>query len=95
MGASPTSIQRVTVGIALLVLLSKGIGFVREIIIAYRFGTGIEYDVYLVAVSVPIALFSLFGYAFGNLFIPQYGYAVASGDKKSSSPVPLLFSLHA
>jgi putative peptidoglycan lipid II flippase len=83
MGASPTSIQRVTVGIAVIVLLSKGIGFVREIIIADRFGTGIEYDVYLVAISVPIALFSLFGYAFGNLFIPQYGYAVASGDKKT------------
>jgi putative peptidoglycan lipid II flippase len=77
------TIKRATVGIALLVLLSKGIGFFREVIIAYRFGTGIEYDIYLVAVSVPVALFSLFGYSFSNLFIPGYSYAVSGDDVKS------------
>jgi putative peptidoglycan lipid II flippase len=81
-GQSQT-LKQVTVGIALLVLLSKGVGFFREVIIAYRFGTGIEYDTYLIAVSVPIALFSLFGYAFSNLFIPGYSYAVSADDKKT------------
>jgi len=78
------TIKRATIGIALLVLLSKGVGFLREVIIAYRFGTGIDYDVYLIAISVPIALYSLFGYAFTNLFIPNYGYAVSGTDKKSA-----------
>jgi len=76
------TITQATIGIALLVLVSKAVGFVREIIIAYQFGTGIEYDTYLIAVSVPIALYSLAGYAFSNLFIPRYGYAVSSDDPK-------------
>lgn len=83
MSARSQTIKRATVGIALLVLLSKGIGFLREVIIAYRFGTGVEYDVYLIAVSIPIALYSLFGYAFSNLFIPNYSYAISGKDKES------------
>jgi putative peptidoglycan lipid II flippase len=81
MSAPSQTIRQATVGIALLVLTSKGIGFLREVIIAYRFGTGIEYDVYLISVSVPIALFSLIGYAFSNLFIPRYSYAVSEPDR--------------
>jgi len=83
MNARSQSIKQATIGIALLVLISKGIGFLREIIIAYRFGTTIEYDVYLVAVSIPIALYSLFSYAFSNLFIPNYSQAVSGVDKES------------
>ena len=84
MNLSSQTIKRATIGIALMVLLSKGVGFLREMIIAYRFGTGIDYDVYLIAVSIPMALYSLFGYAFSNLFIPTYGYAVSGADKKSA-----------
>jgi putative peptidoglycan lipid II flippase len=83
MNDQSNSIKQATIGIAVLVLVSKGIGFLREIIIAYRFGTGREYDVYLIAVSVPIALYSLFGYAFSNLFIPRYSYAVADGRDRT------------
>lgn len=76
------TIKQATIGIALLVLASKAIGFIREMIIAYRFGTGIDYDVYLIAVSVPIALFTLTGYAFSNLFIPRYSYAVSGAEPR-------------
>lgn len=75
------SIQRATITLALLVLLSKVIGFGREMIIAYRFGTGPDYDLYLIAVSIPIALYTLFGYAFTNLFLPDYGRAMAQKDR--------------
>lgn len=78
----PRTIRQATIGIALLVLLSKGVGFFREVIIAYTFGTGIEYDTYLIAVSIPIALYSLFNYAFSNLFIPRYSYAVMETDRR-------------
>jgi len=82
MNERPQSIKQATIGIALLVLMSKGIGFLREIIIAYRFGTTIEYDVYLVAVSIPIALYTLSGYTFSNLFIPNYSQAISGTDKR-------------
>jgi len=81
MTASSQSIQRATVILAILVLLSKIIGFGREMIIAYRFGTGPDYDLYLIAVSIPVALYTLFGYAFTNLFLPDYGRAVAQHDR--------------
>lgn len=80
MSDAPQTIRRATLGIALLVLISKGIGFVREMIIAYRFGTGIEYDIYLVAVTIPIALFTLIS-GFSNLFIPAYSEAVNAPDR--------------
>ena len=81
MGGQPQTITRATIGIVLLVLVSKGIGFIREIIVAYRFGTGIDYDVYLIGVAVPIAVYTLSNYAFSNLFIPRYGLAVSADDK--------------
>jgi putative peptidoglycan lipid II flippase len=84
MGARRQSIERTTIGIVLLVLISKAVGFGREMIVAYDFGTGIEYDTYLIGVSIPLAFYTLAGYAFSNLFIPRYGHAVSADDSRSS-----------
>jgi len=84
MTAASSSIRRVTVVMALLVLLSKMIGFAREVIIASRFGTGIVYDTYLIAVSLPVALYTLIGYSFTNLFIPAYTQAAMADDKAAA-----------
>ena len=54
-----STLKQATIGIALLVLISKGIGFLREMVIAYKFGTSIEYDVYLVSISIPVAIYTL------------------------------------
>jgi putative peptidoglycan lipid II flippase len=83
MGARRQSIEQTTIGIVLLVLISKAVGFGREMIVAYKFGTGIEYDTYLIGVSIPLALYTLAGYAFSNLFIPRYGHAVSGDDSRS------------
>ncbi len=82
MGARRQSIEQTTIGIVLLVLISKAVGFGREMIVAYEFGTGIEYDTYLIGVSIPLALYTLAGYAFSNLFIPRYGHAVSGEDRR-------------
>lgn len=84
MANSTETVRRATIGIALLVLTSKVIGFLREAVIAYRFGTGREYDIYLIAISIPIALYSLFSYSMSNIFIPAYARAVADPDKESA-----------
>lgn len=83
MTAAP-AIRRVTIAMALVVLLSKIIGFAREVIIASRFGTGIVYDTYLIAVSIPVALYTLIGYSFTNLFIPAYTQAAMADDKEAA-----------
>ncbi|MCK5124885.1 MAG: murein biosynthesis integral membrane protein MurJ [candidate division Zixibacteria bacterium] len=74
------TIKRATIGIALIVLVSKAIGFVREMVIAYHFGTNPEYDVYLVAVSIPIAFFALVS-GLSNLIIPVYSKAAADDNR--------------
>lgn len=80
----PNSLKRITIGIAILVLISKGIGFLREMVIAYEFGTGIEYDVYLVAISIPVAIYTLFSCIISMLFVPAYARAAADPNRESS-----------
>ena len=84
MANNTDTIKGATIGIALLVLASKGVAFVREMVIAYKFGTGVEYDVYLIAASIPMALFAWFGTTFSSMFIPGYVRAGASGDRIGS-----------
>ena len=57
----------------MLTLVSKGIGFLREMVLAYYFGTGKEYDVFLIAYTFPIIIISVTSYAFPNFIIPRIG----------------------
>ncbi len=81
MNESTITIKKATIGIALLVLASKAIGFIREAVIAYKFGTGIDYDVYLIAVSIPLTLYELSYASFSNLMIPAYARAVNAPER--------------
>jgi len=84
MRGNAESIKGATIGIAILVLISKAVGFVREMVIAYKFGTGIEYDVYLIAASIPVALSAWFGTSFSSMFIPAYVQAPSGGDRSDA-----------
>ncbi len=83
MNDSSVTPKQATVTIALLVLAAKGIGFIREIIIAHRFGTSAEYDAYLVAISIPIALYVLINGTLTNYFLPRYTRAIKSEQTMS------------
>lgn len=48
------SIRQAIFGVSGVVLISKFSGFIREMVIAERFGTTSEYDVFLIAIAVPI-----------------------------------------
>ena len=50
-------------------LLSRFLGFLREMAIAYRFGVSMETDAYLVAMLLPTVLFYAFSDALKNTFI--------------------------
>jgi putative peptidoglycan lipid II flippase len=52
-------IGRATLGISLIALLAKALGFGEKLVVAYYFGASCEVDAYFVAVSVP-TLFFLF-----------------------------------
>lgn len=48
------SIKQAILGVSGIVLISKLLGFIREMVIAERFGTSLEYDVFLIAIAAPI-----------------------------------------
>lgn len=55
-----------------LALAGKGLGLVREMVIAHTFGAGRDYDAFLVAFTGPEILSFVALYVAFNLFLPQY-----------------------
>lgn len=58
-------------GIALVVLLSKILGLGREMVIADRFGTSSQYDLYLIAVMLPAFAYGIINFAIFYLLVPH------------------------
>lgn len=52
--APSQSIRKAIFGVTGIVLISKLFGFIREMVIAERFGTSFEYDVFLIAIAGPV-----------------------------------------
>ncbi|MFN8456342.1 MAG: lipid II flippase MurJ, partial [Anaerolineae bacterium] len=77
--ASPTSTARIARAATLvmaLFLVSRGLGLLREVVIARQFGVSAEMDAYLAAFRLPDFLFYVVaGGALGSAFIPVFtGY---------------------
>ncbi|WP_419741886.1 murein biosynthesis integral membrane protein MurJ [Paraclostridium dentum] len=53
-------------------MLSKVLGFGREIILGYFYGTSAYSDVYIVSMNIPLVVFSSIGVALVTTFIPLY-----------------------
>lgn len=58
--------------VVIILLLSKGLGFIREILLAYQFGTSYIVDAYTASTALPSVLFSLFASGFSNAYITVY-----------------------
>lgn len=67
--------------IASIGLLSRGIGFVREMIFASYFGIGKEYDIYLVGAVLPVTIGTILLYTGQNYFIPSYNNFISGNNK--------------
>jgi putative peptidoglycan lipid II flippase len=58
--------------LTLLMLIGKGFGFFREIIFAGYFGSGKNFEIYLVGAVIPITINAIVFYIAQNFFIPVY-----------------------
>ena len=58
--------------IAIFTLFSKALGFIREVMIASRFGSGMETDTYFVAMSATIIIVGTLGAALNTTLIPIF-----------------------
>lgn len=69
--------------ITIITLVSKIFGFLREVIIAFYFGTSSEVDMYLMAVNIPTIILG-FITCIGTAYVPVYNeITVKEGKKKS------------
>lgn len=64
------NIVKLITGVAGVVLLSRILGFVREMIIAHNFGTTADYDLYLIAVMLPALAYGVINFSTVYLFVP-------------------------
>ncbi|HXF49204.1 MAG TPA: lipid II flippase MurJ [Verrucomicrobiae bacterium] len=65
-------IRRATLALALGSLAARGLGFLREVVVAAKFGTGRAFDLYVAASAFPTVLSSIFHYALPDYLIPYF-----------------------
>jgi putative peptidoglycan lipid II flippase len=78
-----STIAGASIFISLLGLVSRGLGFFREMIFAYNFGLETEFDLYLVGAVLPITINTIILYIGQNYFIPEYQKKYATDPEEA------------
>ncbi|MCF0149768.1 MAG: murein biosynthesis integral membrane protein MurJ, partial [Clostridium sp.] len=68
---SKNKIFRATFIVMAMTILSRVIGFARDILAAYHFGVEGAYDIYVASVAIPESVFMIVGLAISTTFIPM------------------------
>ena len=63
---------RSTIGLMIVTVVVKILGFIRELVLASTYGTSIYSDAYLTSMSIPMVIFAIIGTGIGTIFIPIY-----------------------
>ena len=63
-------VAKSVLGVAGVVFLSRILGFVREMVIADRFGTSEIYDLYLIGLMLPALMYGVINFAGVYFFVP-------------------------
>ena len=71
------SIRRASATVIGVALFAKGIGFLREMVVAAVFGTSRTVDVYLAALAIPALVGTVLAYSLPNTFVPLFTAARA------------------
>lgn len=61
-----------TIILMVATILSKVLGFAREIALAYKYGAGMVSDAYVIAFSIPTVIFAGIGSAILTCYVPMY-----------------------
>ena len=81
--------------ITLVNVVSRGLGFFREMLFANYFGRGVDFDIYLVGAVIPITINTVILYIGQNYFIPAYHSIKAKEPEKTTRfyTVNFIFSI--
>jgi putative peptidoglycan lipid II flippase len=86
------TIVRATAVIAVFTLLSKVLGFCREVALAYVFGASAATDAYLVAFTVPNVIFAVLGGALTVTAVPLFASYASAGKRGEAWRLFAVFS---
>lgn len=75
------NLSNVAVVMFIMLLLSKILGLLRDVLLAYRFGTSYINDAYTVAIAVSNILFAIFVSGFSESYIPFFVRLKAGREK--------------
>ncbi|MGG7143702.1 murein biosynthesis integral membrane protein MurJ [Clostridium nigeriense] len=68
---SKNKVFKATFIVMMMTILSRVIGFGRDILAAYHFGVEGSYDIYVASVAIPESVFMIVGLAISTTFIPM------------------------
>ncbi|MDW7669666.1 MAG: murein biosynthesis integral membrane protein MurJ [Bacillota bacterium] len=78
-------IKKTIILIMVITLLSRILGFVRELILAYMWGTSNIVDAYLVSLTIPGVIFGFVAAGITAAFIPTYNKILSNHDRDMTS----------
>lgn len=78
------NIVKSTLFLIIITMLSKILGFAREIVLMYFYGTSIYSDAYIIAMNIPNVIFSAIGAAISTTFIPLYSETLENRGKEKA-----------
>lgn len=67
-----SKLAKATFSLMIITMLSKCLGFTRELVLGAAYGASEYSDIYIVAMNIPNVLFSTIGAALATTFIPLY-----------------------
>ncbi|MFZ7121511.1 MAG: murein biosynthesis integral membrane protein MurJ [Eubacteriaceae bacterium] len=76
--------KRTAFVIVVITLLSKILGLVRDVTLAYYYGASNVSDAYLISLTIPGIIFTFIGVGLSTSFIPIYSNILNDGDQKSA-----------
>ena len=82
----PGPVYRAVFGVAGVLMVSRLLGFVREMVIADRFGTSSDYDLYLIAIMFSALAYGILNYAGYYLFVPFLTRKIQAAEAEGRPP---------
>lgn len=78
-------LAKATVGLMMVTMISKVLGFSRELVLGAVYGASNYSDVYITAMNIPTTLFTIIGTALVTTFIPLYFENHRIGGKEKAN----------
>ena len=89
-----SKVAKATITLMIAIIISKGLGFGRELVLASSYGASMYSDAYLTAMNIPIVLFTIIGATLTTVLIPMY-FEINSdlGEKEALNFINNVFNI--